>query len=151
MYLVGHAAIGMTLAASTGNPALAFGIGWISHYLADFFPHGDESAGEWAKRGNEVKRLFLLLVIDGSLFLVAFGWFTLHKGFQPAAAAAALGSFMPDILWGLEKVLKKRLFGPLEKFHGMNHNFFHVRLPFWLGLVLQAALAAGLWSWLTLR
>lgn len=151
MYLVGHAAVGMTLAAATDDPVLAFGIGWLSHYLADFVPHGDEPAGEWAKRGDEVRRLFVLLMADGALFLAAFAWFTARRGFHLAAATAALGSFVPDVLWGLEKVRRKPLFGPLERFHAKNHNFFHVRLPLWAGLVGQAALAGGLWTWLTLH
>ncbi|HTM68672.1 MAG TPA: hypothetical protein VL426_05210 [Candidatus Binatia bacterium] len=151
MYLVGHAAIGMALASGTDDPVLAFGIGWLSHYLADFVPHGDEPAGEWAKRGNEVKRLMVLLLVDGALFFAAFAWFTSRRGFHLAAATAALGSFVPDVLWGLGKVLKRPVFGPLEKFHNFNHNFFHVKLPLWFGLIGQAALAGSLWTWLTLR
>ena len=42
MYLIGHAAVGATLAtAVTINPLAALGIGFVSHYLVDFIPHGD--------------------------------------------------------------------------------------------------------------
>ena len=149
MYLFGHAAVGMTIAAGTGNPALAFGIGWLSHYLADFFPHGDEALGAWVKRGNEVKRLLVVLVPDATLVLTAFAWYTAHRGFSLAAAAAAAGSAVPDVLWGLEKVFKRKIFGPHEAFHGRNHNFFHMRMPFALGLAVQGAIAGALWGWLT--
>jgi hypothetical protein len=150
MYLVGHAAVGMTLAAGTGNPALAFGIGWLSHYLADFFPHGDEAVGEWVRKGNEVRRLLVVLAPDAALFLAAFAWFSSQRGFSFTAAAAAVGSFVPDVLWGLEKVFKRKLFGRHDAFHGKNHNFFHARIPLAAGIALQAAVAGPLWAWLTL-
>ncbi len=145
MYLIGHAAVGMILASGTENPAAAFGIGWLSHYLADFVPHGDEAVGAWAKRGNEVKRLFALFVADGALFLAAFTWLSAARGFSLPLAAAAVGSFVPDVLWGLEKLAGRRLFGIHERFHNRNHNFFRVHVPLWLGLVLQAAATGGLW------
>lgn len=153
MYLVGHAAIGMTLVAASGvtNPAAAFGVGWASHYFADFLPHGDEQAGNWTKKGNEVRRLMAIVAVDGALLLSAFAAFTWQRGFSPAAAAAAIGACVPDVMWGFEKLCKKKLFGFHGKFHSANHNFFDVRLPLWAGLVLQTAMSAALWWWLTVR
>ncbi|MEY4744925.1 MAG: hypothetical protein RL272_870 [Candidatus Parcubacteria bacterium] len=150
MYLIGHAAIGMTLAAGTNEPVLAFGIGWLSHYLADLIPHGDEDAGEWVKRGHEVKRLLALVGIDSMLLLAAYAWFVAHRGFSPAPLAAALGSAIPDVMWGLEKVFKRNLFGWHERLHHKNHNYFRVRMPLWAGLAFQGALTALLWYRLTL-
>ncbi len=151
MFLVGHAAIGMTLAAGTDNPVLAFVIGWASHYVADFIPHGDEEAGEWVKRGHEIKRLLVLVGIDGVLLAAAYGWFVMHRGFSPAPLAAAIGATVPDVMWGIEKVFKRKLFGAHERLHGLNHNFFDVRMPLGVGLALQAAVTCSLWAWLTLR
>ena len=47
MFLAGHASVGIAITAALGvtNPAAAFALGWASHYLADFFPHGDEFRG----------------------------------------------------------------------------------------------------------
>lgn len=149
MYLVGHAAVGMTLAAGIANPAAAFGVGWLSHYLADFFPHGDEEMGEWTRKGNEVRRLMTLVAVDGVLFLAAFAFMTARNGFSLPLAAAALGSFVPDVMWGLEKVAKRKLFGPHEKLHYANHNFFEIPLPARAGVPLQLAVAAFLWWQLT--
>jgi hypothetical protein len=153
MYLVGHTAIGMSAVALTGvtNPAAAFAVGWASHYLADFLPHGDEEAGDWTKKGNEVKRLAAIVAVDGALLLALFGVFTAHRGFSLPMAMGALGSTVPDVLWGLEKLFKRKLFGFHEKYHYANHNFFDVRMPLWLGVLLQAIMTASLWAWLTLR
>ncbi len=151
MYLVGHAAVGMTLAAGVSNPVAAFGIGWLSHYLADFFPHGDEEVGEWTKKGNEVRRLMAIVAVDGAVALAAFSFMTARNGFSLPLAAAALGSFVPDVMWGLEKLAKRKLFGPHEKIHYANHNFFEIPLPAWAGVPLQLAVAAFLWWQLTVR
>ncbi len=146
MYLVGHAAVAMSITRALGitDPAAAFGIGWVSHYLADFFPHGDEPVGEWTKKGNEVRRLMMVVVCDGALFLAAFTFFTARHGFSYVMATAALGSFVPDVLWGLEKIFKKKLFGFHERFHFANHNFFHIQLPLFVGILAQTVITLGL-------
>lgn len=153
MYLINHAAIGIALTSAIGatHPVAAFGVGWLSHYLADFFPHGDEQVGEWAKRKNEIPRILGVVAIDGVLFLAAFAWYTSAHGFSLSAAAAALGSFVPDIMWGLEKLAGRKLFGVFERLHTWNHNFFKIHIPMKAGIPLQIALAVALWSWLTLR
>jgi len=151
MYLINHAAIGIALASQVSNPVAAFGIGWVSHYLADFFPHGDEGVGEWAARKNEIPRILGIVAIDGMLFLGAFAWFSAHQGFSWSAAAAAIGSFVPDIMWGLEKLAGRKLFGIFERLHSWNHNYFKIKLPVFAGVSLQIMFAAALWGWLTLR
>lgn len=149
MYLVGHAAVGMTLAAGIANPVAAFGVGWLSHYIADYFPHGDEEVGEWTKKGNEIRRLLALVAVDGAVFLVLFGFLVSRHGFSLPVAAAAFGSFVPDVMWGLEKVAKRPLFGFHERFHFVNHNVFGVHLRPRVGVTLQLAVAALLWWRLT--
>ncbi len=46
MYLTVHATIGALIATQTHNPALAFAGGFVSHFIFDFIPHGDERVGE---------------------------------------------------------------------------------------------------------
>jgi hypothetical protein len=151
MYLTGHAALGAVLAtAVTANPAAAFGIGWLSHYLADFFPHGDEGIGEWTKRGNEIARLFAVLAVDGAVLLMLYGFLVARHGFSWPVALAMAGSVTPDVMWGLEKLLKRKLFWKHEAFHAANHNHFHIRLSILDGLVAQTIVGGGLW-WMLLR
>lgn len=160
MQLVGHASVGIVLARAVGatNPVAAFFVGWFSHYVADFFPHGDEDVGAWTKKGNQVARFAGIVTIDGIVSLVAFvayamangaNWQDLHS-WQPLlpSAFAAMGSFVPDVMWGTEMVFKRKLFGWFERLHSANHNFFHIHLPFRYGMPLQLAVAAVLWIWL---
>ncbi len=45
MYLTTHAAVGVLIAQQTHNPGLAFGGAFLSHFILDFVPHGDEDIG----------------------------------------------------------------------------------------------------------
>lgn len=149
MYLIGHGAIGAAIITATGiaNPAAAFGVGWLSHYLADAFPHGDEPVGEWAKAGNEVRRIAAIAGIDALILgLVLIGLF-FARGFSWPIFFAVLGSAVPDVMWGLEKALRRRLFGPHERIHKRNHNFFGIRLSFATGLAAQAVTTFVAWRY----
>ncbi len=147
MYLTAHAAAGAAVAGLlTKDPVLAFGVGWLSHYAVDFIPHGDEAAGEWTKKGSEVKRYLILFGADGAILAALFLLLAATRGFSWVTAAAIAGSTVPDVMWGLEKVFRKRLFGPRQRFHSAVHNRLRVRLPTWLGLLIQAAFAGWFWS-----
>ncbi len=146
MYLTGHAALGAVLAtAVTGNPVAAFGVGWASHYLADFFPHGDEDLGEWTKKGNEIKRLFTIVAIDGAVLLALYAALVWQTGFSWAVGFAMAGSVTPDVMWGLEKVTKRKLFWKHDIFHTANHNFLKIHLSIVGGIVAQGIVAGLLW------
>ncbi len=151
MFLIAHAAAGAALAAPVAQPAAAFFIGWASHYLTDLIPHGDEAVGEWTKKGNEVARFGLVAGIDGLLLAGVLAWLFRTRGIEWNVLAAAVGATVPDVLWGLEKVAGRTLFGAHRRFHHRIHNYFRVRLPTALGLALQAAFAGLLWYWLAVR
>lgn len=151
MFLTGHAAVGVLLAKATGtnNPVVAFGLGWASHYLADFFPHGDEEIGAWTKRGgHEIRRLLFVVGIDSIILLCAFTAYTLAKGFSLIMAAAIVGSAVPDVIWGLDKLRKKPMAPILEKFHDRNHNYIDIRMTAKAGLLLQSVVTTALWAYL---
>ena len=142
MYLIGHGAIGAAIITATGivNPVAAFGVGWLSHYLADAFPHGDEPVGEWAKRGAEAWRIAAIAGIDAALLgLILLGLFA-ARGFSWMIFLAVAGSALPDVMWGLEKALHCRLFGPHERIHKRIHNFLGIRLSLTVGIIAAVAI-----------
>ena len=148
MFLTGHAAVGVAAAtALTKDPTMAFIIGLVSHYAADLVPHGDEEAGDWTKKGNEVKRLLGITLVDAAIWAAVLAAAFAAAGFSWTFLAAAVGSAVPDVMWGLEKTTGRRLFGPHGRFHTWNHNHFDVRMPLWTGLLLQGTVTAVLWIW----
>ncbi len=151
MFLIAHAAAGAALAAPVASPPAAFAIGWLSHYLVDLIPHGDEAVGEWTKKGNEVVRFGLVAGIDGLMLAGVLAWLFLSRGVEWNVLAAAVGATVPDVMWGIEKVAGRTLFGAHRRFHHRIHNYFRVRLPTAIGLIFQAAFAGLLWYWLFVR
>lgn len=81
MYLTTHAAVGVLVAQQTSNPWFAFFGSFVSHFILDFVPHGDEDIGPpnfsqetlrpWM--GQRKWQLVLLGVLDigGIIALVA--------------------------------------------------------------------------------
>ncbi|MEY4722564.1 MAG: hypothetical protein RLZZ324_77 [Candidatus Parcubacteria bacterium] len=154
MQLIGHSAVGVVAIIALGvtNPALAFFVGWASHYVADFVPHGDEGIGEWANRKDTVKRIALVAGVDALATLALLGgWAFARHGMPLAVLAAALGAWVPDGMWGLEMLTGRKLFGPHHDFHHWNHNRLKIMIPTWIGIPAQLALTAVLWWWLMAR
>jgi hypothetical protein len=48
-------------------------------------------------------------------------------------------------MWGFEMLFHRRLFGPHEHIHKRNHNFFHIHLPWKIGVLAQLVVTAMLW------
>lgn len=147
MFLFGHSAVGLLAASWTGNPALAFASGFVSHYFADAVPHGDEDLGVWTKQGNEVFRLALLMFLDLAVLSLVFAVLWRSTGWHWSHVAAVAGACLPDFMWGAELALRRKLFGPFGDFHKRNHNRWKVRVPAWYGVPLQLAFSLALW-WL---
>jgi len=145
MFLFAHAAIGAAVAPLAGSPLPAFLAGWVTHYLADAVPHGDESLGRWASARNEVGRFALLAGIDLLLLAGILAAVFAARGFDWTVLAGAVGATVPDFLWGLEKIFKRRLFGRFQSWHRLAHGLIRRKLPTAVGLALQFSVAAVLW------
>ncbi len=151
MFLIGHTAVGILLAESFGadSPVAAFGVGWMSHYLMDAIPHGDEQVGKWARTKDRIRRLTMIECVDGLLIAIAAGLFFWRHGFSWSFSAALVGACVPDVMWGLEAVLGRELFGPLCRFHERVHNLLKYRLPLAVGFTYQAIVTIFVW-WLVI-
>jgi hypothetical protein len=145
MFLFAHAAIGAAVAPLAGSPLPAFIIGWATHYLADAVPHGDESLGRWATARNEVGRFAFLAAVDLLLLAAILAAVFAARGFDWTVLAGAIGATAPDFLWGLEKIFKRQLFGPLQNWHKWAHGLIRHKLPTAAGLALQFSVAVVLW------
>lgn len=144
MYISVHGTIGAIVGSTTGSVGVAFLLGAISHLVFDFIPHGDMRSDEVfryllkerdpEKRGNFAFRLAALC--DTLLLTVLSGFVLFRGGGDPLPVAAGiLGAIFPDLLMGVEEVLRRHAwFGrtPLawmfERFHALHYGT-HLVLP----------------------
>lgn len=111
MFLTAHATVAVIIAQRVPNPALAFCLGFISHYLLDAIPHGDDELLTHLKGRVYIVALAKIATVD---CLIMLGWlsYLLRRGdieLTPATLAAVAGSILPDGLNGLYLLTKSRL------------------------------------------
>ncbi len=125
MFLTTHAAVAVAITTSSSNPPLAFVIGWVSHFLLDLIPHGDRGLNEWVEKGSRLKRITAAAAIDGCAAVVLF--IAIILSFPTLdiriAGAAALGSILPDVLWGIAEIIP---LPPLRWYQQKHHAFQHL-------------------------
>lgn len=165
MLFTTHAITGATVGLLSGNPILAFFVGWISHYILDSLPHFDQGSfymekdkgpswvgAKYAEKkkfiGKGEKRDWIILFIDfgvafiiGLLFLVYIPssyWLLLILG--------GFGGILPDVLgaspfWG-ERFKDSWIGRPMHAVH----HFLHWPLStkhIYLGLGIQVFIVLG--------
>lgn len=141
MFLVVHASAGAVLGSYIGVPAPAAALGFLSHFLLDIIPHGDETLG---KQFIDAKRhgwLAVLAVLDAVAALSLVSLVTL-SGVLPnptAAFAGAVGAMIPDILSGFTIVSKDKFLPDFDRLHERNHRLLGIEAPVLIGGALQAA------------
>lgn len=148
MFISVHAAIGVAATSALGvtEPAMAFTVGWLLHYVVDAVPHGDEQLGAWAMRRKKPTRTMAL--IFSADFLVAslsVAVISLVNGFSWVVLFAAAGSMVPDVLFGFEMVLGRRTFSWLTRFHNAAHKSTSFIYSLKYGLPMQIGLAVLFW------
>ena len=100
MFLTVHAAAAVALAQQTTSPALAFAIGFSSHFLVDAIPHGDENLVAGDDHRKMVKKIIAVALVDVAIMAVTFAALG-DAGiieFSPSLLAAAFGGLLPDAL-----------------------------------------------------
>ncbi len=159
MFLTAHAATGILISQVTREPISAFLISFVSHYILDYIPHGDEGIGYWFR--DKPKRLIVIGFVD--LFL-AICYTLLFLKIAPSSEmivviSGATGAILPDFLSELHhqlsnmaavlhnwlKFLNKAkpladLLKKHDQFHHKIHWLIQKNLPWRIGLTLQACL-----------
>ena len=136
MVLATHAFAGGILAAAiTANPAVAFGIGVISHFLLDAIPHWDYFDKLKSARVNNdnyldndmvVGKYFLhdlsIIALDCLIGVVALAVIILFRThlFWPALLGM-IGGILPDLFHFLYYKIRREPFTSIEKFHHFIH------------------------------
>jgi hypothetical protein len=124
MILLTHAVTGAAVGQLSGNPALGFITGFISHFLLDALPHWDYPFSEAVRDGQLPRRDLLKIAADGVLGLlgvVTAQFFFPGLLFWPMLAGA-IGAMVPDALQFAYFKTRWRWFGYLQGFHEWIHT-----------------------------
>jgi hypothetical protein len=155
MILTTHAIIGAAAGRLTGNPWLAFVIGFASHFVADAVPHSQYHLASLVHLDGPMEDNMVLnkkfigdLLLTGMDFTagIILTLFFFHgaggiTAISTPALAGALGGVLPDVLQFAYFKIRREPLVALQKFHLWIHA--NKELPvFPYGLVSQAAIAA---------
>lgn len=102
MFLTTHAAAGIAISTLSANPLAVFGFSFLSHFILDFIPHGDENLyhdDEWKTR-RRYRRVLLINALDlGALTgLVIWAVTQANAPGGQLLTIGILGSILPDFL-----------------------------------------------------
>lgn len=142
MLLTVHATAGALIGQQINNPVLAFVLAFISHFILDIIPHGDQDWIEEYKgdQKSKVKKIISIVVIDIVILLVLLvSKYYYSESFAPSLSIGAgiLGGILPDFLVGCHE-LSDRLFKKFYKFHFWIHDLIKVKPSTLQGVVFQA-------------
>jgi hypothetical protein len=145
-----HLLTGALIGQATGNPALAFACGVMSHFACDRIPHTEPSTfiedpkecWKWSVR---------VATVDALIGIALLVYLLPHATYPSIAALGAFGAVFPDIVSNIPlwqgRVWNTRLGRPFLKFHKWIH--YNVPRRFWVfGILTQVAtVVLVLWMW----
>ncbi|MBI3963614.1 MAG: hypothetical protein HY341_01315 [Candidatus Kerfeldbacteria bacterium] len=168
MFNTTHVAVGVLISQHTETPLLAFVFGFLSHFLLDFIPHGDENLyGDEKRAQGNYRQALLVSAIDISIVvaLLLFLTSTVDLPRLGQITAGIIGSILPDLLdhflpvfhrafrwffvvqflnWLQRKIHLSNLVQQHARLHRYFHrylpDFFHFRISAIYGITIQIVL-----------
>jgi hypothetical protein len=125
-----HTAIGALIGTAVGSPILGFVLGVASHYLVDMIPHGDmhmrDSNNLVNKKNERSSHVFVIVDIAlGITLLNILGQFLPNEVTRSTVYMASIfGSILPDLLVGLNDLVKSLPGRKHTKLHFFFHDYF---------------------------
>lgn len=150
MFVTTHATIGALVGVAVPGRGLAFVLGFLSHFLLDMIPHGDEHMLEGYKSGAKVRRAIAYVMIDA--IAAVYVTLLLISGAPEGTAAIVkwgiIGSVLPDLLVAVFELTKiKPFFRRFTAWHHKNHHHIIGKyrkgrdIPFKWGVAYQVVAA----------
>lgn len=164
MYLTAHAAVGVLLSETADEPAWVFLWGFLSHFVLDFLPHGDEDVAEWIRARPKIGMIVGAVdcVFLTALLLAIFAAQAPER--TARVTAGVLGALLPDMVTNVvpyfhrhvpgfsflgtaHQIQKKLRIAHLWRghdwFHIKSHNALRAYLTFWQGIAFQCIITAS--------
>lgn len=130
MFLTAHASAALWVTTKTADPLLAFTLGFVSHFILDIIPHGDETLGDHIS-DKKKKYLYLarIALVD---VIVATAMIWLYVVRKPEIARgpiaiAVFASWLPDFLWLANSFLKWKFLTAYTRVHNRIHRLIDYR------------------------
>lgn len=170
MFLTTHAAAGLFLSQQFDNPYLVFGTSFLSHFLLDFIPHGDENLyGNYTLPGHRQYRRAVFVNLVDVTALVGLTLWSIGQQDLPNTSLmmiGILGSILPDFLnhffpivhqrlswlwlvrwlYAMTKPMGLRYFVRTQNWihHALHHEIIRSDVSFRTGFIIQSLFIIGL-------
>jgi hypothetical protein len=142
MLLSVHATVGAVIGENVNTPLLAFILGFISHFILDIIPHGDEELIKAYRNDFKNRGMLYLIFFDLiATVILMFALFYWHKVDLTATVIwGMIGGVAPDFMVAINEITHKH-FCRTQKLHLWTHDKIGHKLnwamPLQLGLLLQ--------------
>ena len=162
MFLTVHGTTGLIVGKYTGNIFIAFITAFIFHFLFDIIPHGDEffikdddnKNKKFVFSESNIRKLKIATLIDVtvmSILMLIFYFNGIFTNPLPILFGMAGGIF-PDFLVGIYILTKNPWLKNFFNFHdNVHHIFSKLKIPSYVGLLIQIGLFIFLVSWVLLE
>ncbi|MBU1146043.1 hypothetical protein KKD80_00640 [Patescibacteria group bacterium] len=141
MLLTVHATAGALIGQQINNPLLAFILSFVSHFVLDLVPHGDQDWIDEYKgdQKSKVVKIIMIVAVDIVILLgllVSRFYFIDSFATGLSIASGIIGGLLPDFLVGCHE-LSNRLFKKFYRFHFWIHDLIKVKPTAFQGVAFQ--------------
>ncbi|MCX6746411.1 MAG: hypothetical protein NTX00_05405 [Candidatus Parcubacteria bacterium] len=138
MLLSVHATVGAIIGENVNTPLLAFVLAFISHFVLDIIPHGDDVLIKAYRNDFKNKGVLYLIIFDiFSTALLLLLLFYFHKiSLTQTVYWGIFGGILPDLMVASYEITNK-FFKRTHKIHSWTHDRIHWTIPLKLGILVQ--------------
>lgn len=126
MFLAGHAAAGALIGQQLQeNAILIFFLAFVSHFLLDIIPHGDHHnvVDYYFGKKEKLKEIYNIIKIDAVATVIMVVVLLVYTNLNKMAIAwGVIGGILPDLLVGLNEIVRNSWIKKFSNFHFKIHN-----------------------------
>ncbi|MCB9803198.1 hypothetical protein H6761_04305 [Candidatus Nomurabacteria bacterium] len=141
MFLTTHTSAAILIATKVSNPILVVILGFFSHFVLDFIPHGEGDLFNDPSKTHQQKLLSMakIALLDLALALLfLFSFLYLKKPDNVLIFIwVSLASWLPDFAWGTIELFKIKFLWWFYLLHHRIHDLLDIVYPLKYGLLFQ--------------
>ncbi len=140
MLLASHTSMAIFISTKVANPVVGFALGFVSHFILDFIPHGDDGIGQHITNESARFRYFMkTAALDAFISLCLIFIFLESKANVNSSvlSATVTGAWIPDVAWASARTFKIKWLNWFCRFHTKIHDTLGIKIPFKAGAIIQ--------------